>query len=162
MKESREPINKFIFKLIISLIVCFAAAGIGSYFTLPEIKGWYTQIEKPTWNPPNYLFGPVWTTLFTMMGFALALVWSKSAKAIKRPIMIFFVQLILNVLWSIIFFGFHNISLALVDIMLLLIAILLTIITFWPISKTASILLIPYLLWVSFASCLNYTIFRLN
>jgi benzodiazapine receptor len=149
-------------KLIISLLACFSAAAIGAYFTFPEIKGWYTQIHKPAWNPPNYLFGPVWTTLYTMMAIALWLVWTKAARTIKLPVTIFIVQLILNAVWSIIFFNLHNISLALIDISLLFLAIIATIIAFWKVNKVAGALLIPYLVWVGIAAFLNYTIFRLN
>jgi tryptophan-rich sensory protein len=153
--------SKTVLKLVISLVICFFAAGVGSYFTIPEIKTWYTQIQKPSWNPPNYLFGPVWTTLYTLMGISLWLIWVKSEKA-KMPILVFFIQLTLNAIWSIIFFNLHNISLALVDIILLFAAIIVTIVSFWKVSKIASILLIPYLLWVGFASCLNYAIYKLN
>lgn len=139
------------------------AGVIGSIFTTPAIPGWYATLQKPSFTPPNWVFGPVWTTLFVMMGISLFLVWRHpSNTAIKRAILVFGVQLFFNICWSIFFFGLKSPLLAFIDIIFLWIAILLTIIKFYKISAIASLLLIPYLLWVSFASILNLAIVLLN
>ncbi len=157
------------FKLIISLIIPQLAGGLGSYFTIDSVQDWYPMLEKPALNPPSWVFGPVWTTLFLLMGFALYLVWSSYAEAsadkkdlIKIALTLFGVQMVLNTLWSIIFFGLHSPGGALIEIVFLWLAILATIITFAKISKPAAWLLLPYILWVSFAGYLNYSIWILN
>jgi tryptophan-rich sensory protein len=148
-----------IFKLIISILICQLAGVIGSIFTASSISTWYSTLNKVSFNPPGWLFSPVWITLFLLMGISLYLVWIKKAKTA----MIFFgIQLILNVLWSILFFGLKNPLLALIEIFILLIFILLTIIKFYKISKITAYLLIPYILWVSFAIVLNFGIVLLN
>lgn len=151
-------------KLIISIAVCELAGIIGSVFTFPAIESWYRSIIKPSFSPPNWIFGPVWTTLFVLMGIALFLVWKKgfSTRESKIALGFFIIQLILNTLWSIIFFGLRNPGLAFIELIILWLAILATIITFAKISKPAAWLLIPYILWVSFAGFLNYTIWMLN
>lgn len=150
-------------KLSISIIITLVAGFIGSFFTGPAVKTWYLIINKPTWNPPSWLFAPVWTTLFIMMGVSLAIVWSKKMnKNVTLALQIFTVQMLLNILWSIIFFGLGNFWLAFVEIAILWVFILATIIKFFKIDKTAGYLLIPYILWVSFASFLNFTIAGLN
>lgn len=151
-------------KLIISLVVCQLAGIIGSLFTMSKIPSWYMNINKPELAPPNWVFGPVWTTLFILMGIALYLVWKQgiNKKDVKNALYIFGVQLILNVLWSIIFFGLENPGAAFIEIISLWISILLSIIYFYKISKPASYLLIPYIAWVSFASYLNFMIWGLN
>jgi benzodiazapine receptor len=156
-------INNF-WKLIISVLTCLSAGFIGSIFTTPSIPNWYTTLNKPSFNPPNWLFAPVWTTLFILMGTAAFLIWRKGLKKkeVKNALIIFLLQLVFNTLWSFLFFKFHSPFWALVDIAVLWALILLVLIKFWKISKTAGILLIPYLLWVSFASFLNYAIYRLN
>lgn len=156
-------INNF-WKLIISVLVCLSAGFIGSFFTTPSIPTWYATLNKPSFNPPNWLFAPVWTTLFILMGIAAFLIWRKGLKkkAVKNALIIFLLQLVFNTLWSFLFFKFHSPFWALVDIGVLWGLILLSLIKFWKISKAAGILLIPYLFWVSFASFLNYTIYRLN
>lgn len=147
----------------VSIAVCFAAAGIGSMFTDPEIGGWYARIVKPSWTPPNWVFGPVWSTLYLMMAVAAWLVWREEGFAgAKLPLSLFAVQLVLNTLWSIFFFGMHRIGLALADIALLWSAILLTMLAFWRVTPWAGLLMLPYLLWVSYASALNYSIWRMN
>lgn len=153
-----------ILKLVACLLLCLAAGMVGSVFTMPSIPTWYAGLVKPPLNPPNWIFGPVWTTLFILMGIALFLVWESQAdkKAKNAAMAIFGGQLALNVLWSILFFGLHSPFYAWLDIILLWISILITIISFWKISKLASILLWPYLLWVSFASYLNLMIWLLN
>ena len=151
-------------KLFISVAVCLAIGGISGYLTSNEIPTWYTTLNKPSFNPPNWIFGPVWTTLYVLMGIAFWLVWKSNAEfSIKKRAMTFFIiQLVLNFFWSILFFSFHQLGLALVEIILLWTFIVFSIISFFPISKTASYLLVPYVLWVSFASVLNFAIWNLN
>lgn len=143
--------------LIFSIGLCLGVGIIGSFFTVSAIPSWYATLNKPIFSPPNWVFGPVWTVLYVFMGISLYLVWQK-----KNVPSIFWIQLILNAAWSIIFFGWHNPLLALVDIVVLWIAIILTIKAFYKINKLAANLLIPYLLWVSFAIILNLFIVLLN
>ncbi|MBU0536441.1 MAG: tryptophan-rich sensory protein [Nanoarchaeota archaeon] len=152
---------KSIPKLIISIIIPQLAGLIGSIFTTSSISSWYSKLTKPSFNPPNWIFGPVWTTLFVLMGISFYLVWT-SGKNIKLAVTIFIVQLVLNTLWSILFFGMQNPFAAFIELIFLWIAILATIIIFYRISPTAAYLLVPYLLWVSFAGILNYSIYSLN
>lgn len=146
-----------------SVVVCVAIGGLSGFATTDAISGWYATIQKPSFNPPNWIFGPVWTVLYIMMGVALGLVWSGATKLPKQKAYAFFItQLVLNGVWSILFFAMENPPLAMADIALLLVFIVLTIKAFFPISKLAAYLLIPYLLWVSFASVLNASIWYLN
>jgi tryptophan-rich sensory protein len=139
------------------------AGFIGSVFTVGSIGNWYMFINKPSWNPPSFIFGPVWVTLYTLMGLSSYLVWrERKTKKVTVPLLFYLAQLLLNASWSIVFFGMNNIGLAFINIIILLILILITLIKFWKINKWAGILLIPYLLWVGFASVLNYTIWTLN
>lgn len=156
-------INK-IFQLIIAIAVSELAGIIGSVFTTPSITDWYAKIVKPALNPPAWVFGPIWTTLFALMGVAAFLVWQKgmARQDVKIGLGIFIGQLILNTLWSIIFFGLHNPGGALIEIIFLWLAIFATFIVFARISKPAAWLLVPYILWVSFAGYLNYSIWMLN
>lgn len=150
-------------KIVLSVLLCLAIGGLSGFATTDAINGWYATIQKPSFNPPNWIFGPVWTVLYAMMGVALGLVWSETTKLTKsKAYTFFFVQLALNGIWSIIFFAMQNPPLAMADILLLLVFIVLTIKTFLPINKWAAYLLIPYLLWVSFASVLNASIWYLN
>jgi translocator protein len=150
--------------LLFCIFICQLAGIIGSYFTVNSIPTWYASLNKPYLNPPNWLFGPVWFTLYTLMGISLFIVWKnrKRLRGIKSTMTIFFLQLLLNTLWSIVFFGMHNIGFALVVIVLLWIFILAMIITFYRVSTVAGLLQIPYLLWLSFAVYLNISIFILN
>lgn len=149
--------------LPVFLIVCLGAGGLGAIATTPEIEGWYKTIAKPAWNPPDSVFGPVWTTLFIMMAIAAWLVWTKAGfKDASMPLSLFGLQLGLNSAWSWIFFGLHQPGWAFVDILILWLAILLTSIAFFRRSAAAGWLLVPYLAWVSFASVLNFTIWRFN
>ena len=157
-------INNFL-KLVIAIMVSECAGVIGSFFTMPAIQsGWYTGLVKPALNPPAWVFGPVWTTLFALMGISAFLIWKKGLdrRDVKIALGIFLGQLVLNTLWSIIFFGLHSPGGALVEIAFLWLAILATIVTFYKISKPAAWLLLPYILWVSFAMYLNYAIWILN
>lgn len=150
-------------KLFVSLAITLGAGVLGSFFTSPAVKTWYLSINRPAWNPPSWLFAPVWTTLFILMGIALYLVWSESkTKKIKSALNLFTVQIVLNVFWSVIFFGMGNFWLAFAEILVLWVFILLTMIEFRKVNKTAGLLLLPYLLWASFASFLNFTIASLN
>lgn len=148
-------------KLIISVAIPLIAGFIGSIFTSNKIPSWYETLNKPAFNPPNWIFGPVWTTLFVLMGIALYLVWT-SEQPNNSALWFFGIQLGLNVLWSIFFFGTQSPLMAFIDIIILWFAILATIISFYAVSTTASYLLIPYILWVSFATILNWKIMVLN
>jgi tryptophan-rich sensory protein len=156
-------INNFA-KLAAAITVSELAGVVGSVFTAPSIAGWYATIVKPSFNPPAWVFGPVWTTLFALMGIAAFLVWKKGweRKDVKIALGIFLGQLALNTLWSITFFGLHSPGGALIEIVFLWLAILATIIAFFKISKPAAWLLAPYILWVSFAAYLNFCIYALN
>ena len=172
-----------------SILICLAAGVVGSVFTAEAIPTWYATLVKPTINPPNSVFGPVWTVLYILMGISLFLVWSNKWKVRdelpgvrgerkawnrwserfwvgdwrkQNIILIFALQLALNVLWSYIFFGLHNPGLAFFEILALWFAVLYTIVNFYRISKLAAWLLVPYIVWLSFAIYLNYSIWVLN
>jgi len=148
---------------VVILLICFAAAGLGSVATTPNIPTWYAMLAKPTWNPPNWLFGPVWTVLYICMAVAAWLIWRQGGLQQARwPLTLFAVQLALNASWSWIFFGFHMPGAAFLEILALLVAIAATVVAFWLRSKPAGILMLPYLGWVAFASVLNFAIWRLN
>ena len=151
-------------KLIVAILLSELAGIVGSVFTMPSVTGWYVGIAKPAINPPAWVFGPVWTTLFALMGIAAFLVWRKGLdrRDVKIALSIFAGQLVLNTLWSMIFFGLHSPGGALVEVVLLWLAMVATIIAFARISKPAAWLLAPYVLWVSFAAYLNYSIWILN
>jgi tryptophan-rich sensory protein len=152
-----------ILKLVASVMLCQVAGFLGSLFTTPAIPTWYQTLNKPFFTPPNWIFGPVWISLFVLMGISLFLVWRKSDHPQFKPALLFFsVQFILNILWSAAFFGLKSPLLGLMDIILLWVAILLTILNFFKVSKVAGMLLIPYLLWVSFATLLNFFLWVLN
>ena len=155
--------NKIV-KLITSVAICELVGIISVPFTMASIPTWYATLNKPSFSPPNWIFGPVWTTLYLMMGVALYLVWMKGLKnkKVKGALIVFGVQLLFNFLWSILFFGLHSPLLALINIILLLYAIVMTIVKFNRISKSASYLLLPYLFWASFATILNFSIVILN
>lgn len=155
---------KSIPKLLFSIVICQLAGIIGSFFTVHSVSTWYTGIIKPAFTPPNWVFGPVWTALFALMGISLYLVWIKGIKTKKAKIALalFGIQVFLNVLWSMLFFGLRLPFYAFIEIIILWIFILLAIIWFYNISKAASYLLIPYLIWVSFAAVLNLAIVLLN
>lgn len=149
--------------LAASLALCLGAGGLGSIATSAKIPTWYATLAKPTWNPPNWLFAPVWTTLFILMGVAAWLVWLRRDQAGSRAALwLFGVQLLLNTLWSFVFFAAESPGLALAEIAVLWLAIAATVWTFRPVSSAAAWMLTPYLAWVSFASCLNFAIWRLN
>jgi translocator protein len=176
-----------LFKFFTSIIICELAGIIGSFFTIPQINDWYKGLNKPFFSPPNWIFGPAWTTLFVLMGISLYLVWIKKwipknkikSKNIKiwnlwsrkffvgswqkaNIILIFILQLVLNILWSIIFFGAHSPGTAFFELLMLWFAIIFTIVNFYRVSKTAAVLLVPYILWVTFAGVLNFFIWIIN
>lgn len=152
------------FKLLASVLVCQFAGILGSVFTLSSLDNWYSLLEKPIFNPPSWVFFPVWTLLYTLMGISLYIVWDKGLqdREVKIGLIFFGIQLILNTLWSFLFFGLKSSYYGLVEIVFLWLAILLTIFQFSKVSKTASYLLVPYILWVSFAALLNYYLWTLN
>jgi len=154
--------NDFL-RLLASIVLCFSAAGLGGLSTSTAVTSWYLTINKPTWTPPSWLFGPVWTILYLMMAIAFYLIWTKGVTKKTLPALRFFlIQLALNLFWSLIFFGLGNFWLAYLEIITLLLFIVMTIKSFWGLSPFAGRLLIPYLLWVSFASFLNLAIALLN
>ena len=140
------------------------AGIVGSVFTTSSIPTWYANLARPELSPPNWIFGPVWTMLFALMGIAAFLVWQKgqNRRDIKIALGVFIVQLILNTLWSIIFFGMQNPGAAFIEIIILWLAILVAVVAFAKVSKVAAWLLVPYVLWVTFAGYLNYFIWILN
>jgi benzodiazapine receptor len=151
-------------KLIVSIAVCQGAGLIGSIFTFREIPTWYATLAKPSFNPPSWIFGPVWITLYALMGIALYLVLQKGIEKrnVKKAVALFGIQLVLNSLWSVIFFGLKDLSLAFLEILVLLGFILATIVRFYHLDKKAAYLLLPYLAWSSFATYLTFTIWTLN
>lgn len=149
--------------LALSVVICFSAGGVGSLFTRPAIEGWYSSLRKPSWTPPNWVFGPVWSALYLCMAIAAWLVWRCAGfSGAKFPLVLFAIQLVFNVTWSSIFFGLRMPGLAFAEIVFLWLFILATTVAFWPFSRAAAWLMVPYLLWVSFAASLNFGIWRLN
>ena len=149
--------------LIFSILLPQLVGTVGALLTFPSIASWYMLLEKPSFTPPDWLFGPVWSTLYVLMGISLFLVVRHAIKGSSiRAVQLFFLQLFLNLLWSIVFFGSHSIGGGLVVIITMWFLIVLTILKFAKISQTASLLLLPYLAWVTFATYLNLAIFMLN
>ena len=154
---------KSTFKLIISVLIPLIIGFLGSFFTASSVDSWYATINKPSFNPPGWIFAPVWTTLYILIGVSFYSVWMKNfGEERKKVIIVYSMQLLLNLLWSVLFFGLRSPLLGLIDIIILIAFIIANTIIFYKISKTAGYLLIPYLLWVSFASVLNFSIFLLN
>jgi translocator protein len=142
------------------LVLSFSVAAIGGFFMPGD---WYATLQKPSWNPPNWIFGPVWTALYTTMAIAAWLVWKRGGFAGQHvALSLFLAQLLFNALWSPLFFGLRHTALAFADIVLLWVALLGTVATFWSARPIAGALLLPYLAWVTFASVLNFAIWRLN
>jgi len=157
--------NKFQFlPFLISLLITFAIAAVASLVTIPQVQGWYTTLNKPGFNPPKQLFGPVWSVLYVMIAVAAYLVWKQrdNSASYHTTRWVYFLQLLLNFSWSIVFFGLHQILPAFIIIVLLWLSIVATMYYFARFSKLACWLLLPYLLWVSFASVLNFSIYMLN
>ncbi|MCX6279076.1 MAG: tryptophan-rich sensory protein [Bacteroidetes bacterium] len=150
-------------KLIASLLLPLGVGGIAGMFTAEAIPGWYATLNQPSFNPPNSVFGPVWTTLYTIMGISLFMIWRLEAgKERNHAILIFMVQLLLNFCWSFFFFYFNMIGVALLDIIVLWITIIIMLVHFYKIKPLAAYINIPYLLWVTFATALNIAYFFLN
>jgi len=149
---------------LISLLITLAIGFVASLFTRPQIARWYSTLNKPSFNPPNWLFAPVWTGIYIMIAIAAYLVWKRrdNTREYSFTVSIYFIQLALNFSWSIVFFGLHGIRPALIVILLLWVSIILNIRWFNKFSSTAAWLLLPYLAWVSFASLLNLSIYLLN
>jgi tryptophan-rich sensory protein len=151
-------------RLAVSLGACYLAAFVGSLFTAPEISTWYATLARPSFAPPDWVFGPVWTALYTMMGISAYLVWREGLAdpRVKAAMAVFAIQLAANVSWSVAFFGLRSPLAGLAVILLLWALIALNIQKFREVSRTAGFLLVPYILWVSFAMVLNFAIWRLN
>jgi len=152
-------IQKSVLGAIVALVITFGAAYVGSRFPVDE---WYAALSKPSWNPPNWLFGPVWSVLYLLMAISVWLVWREKGIGTILPLSIFLLQLILNAAWSWLFFGLHKPLWAFAEIIALWLAILANIILFWRINTIGGALLVPYFAWVTFAAVLNYTLWRLN
>ncbi|NHN26700.1 tryptophan-rich sensory protein [Flavobacterium jejuense] len=152
-------------RVIYVVAICLTVGYLSSMVTIESVKTWYPTLKKPFFNPPNEIFAPVWTVLYILMGIAAGLVWNQlehNKELVKKGLFFFTAQLLLNALWSYLFFGLHNILLALIEIILLWLIIFETYLIFKKIDKTAANLLIPYILWVSFASVLTISIYILN
>ncbi len=156
---------KRFYKLIISVILPVMVGWVSSYFTASSVKTWFVTLKKPVFNPPAWLFAPVWTTLYILMGIAFYLIWKNNIAKYdlkKRAISFYFIQLLLNFFWSVIFFYARQPGWAFAEILILLLMICVTTFYFYKISKTAGWLMVPYILWVCFAAVLNYSIWQLN
>ena len=151
--------NKYL-SLGLILLVTFAASGIGGFVTSSFKEPWYSEIILPTFNPPSWVFNPVWTALYILMSVAIWIVWSKTSN--KKILQLYFVHLFFNAIWSVIFFGFHQIFVALIDLGIILIFIIWLMKIYYQVSKISFLLMTPYLLWSSYALILNATIFYLN
>ena len=151
-------------KIVISIIICLTIGFLSGFATSNSIADWYVDLNKPFFNPPNWIFGPVWTLLYVMMGAAVGLVWKEGwdKPEVQTALKIFGVQLLLNAAWSLLFFGLKNPAIAFIDILFLWIAIIICIKKFFPIKKLSAYLLVPYFLWVTFAAILNLSIWILN
>ena len=151
-------------KLIAAVLLCLVVGSMGSLVTTTGSGSWYESLEKPAFTPPNWVFGPVWTTLFILMGIALYLVWQSGTERrdVQIALAVFGIQFALNVLWSFLFFGMQSPLLGLVEIVLLWIMIAVTIVLFYQIRKIAGYLLVPYIVWVTIATALNYSVYILN
>jgi translocator protein len=166
--KTTQPLKRFtsgdILKLISAIFICELVGIAGSIVTFPAIPTWYATLPKAALNPPSWVFGPVWTILFAVMGVSAFLIWRKglNRKEVKVALGIFIIQLALNAFWSILFFGLHSPFLSLCEIIILWLSILLTMVAFYPTSRVAAWLLLPYILWVSFASYLNFSVWQLS
>ncbi len=158
-----DYVSKFL-KFAVAVIGCELVGALATPFTLSAIPTWYSTLNKPAFSPPNWVFGPAWTTLYFLMGVSAYLIWQKGPKKkqVKEALAYFLAQLFFNFIWSILFFGLRSPILGLIDILILWVLIVMTIIKFYRLSKPAAYLLIPYLLWVSFATILNISIVLLN
>ena len=151
-------------KLVGSIAACEGAGLIGAFFTTPAITTWYVTLAKPWFTPPNWVFAPVWTSLYALMGVAVFLVWRRglAQPGVKPAFILFWVQLVVNIMWSVVFFGWHSIPGGVVIIICLWVLVLITMIKFFKLSRVAGGLLTPYLAWLSIASALNVWVLTLN
>lgn len=160
----QKPLSRT-FKIIVMIITCVVVGTISGLLTREGVDAWYPTIEKPSFNPPNWVFAPVWSTLYVLMGIAAGLVWhemDRQRETVKKALIFFAIQLALNALWSFLFFGLHNPLVAFIEIILLLLMMYETFVQFNKVNKIAGYLFIPYLLWVGFATALNGAIWWLN
>jgi tryptophan-rich sensory protein len=157
-KVSRDLVGFFAF-----IILCLAVSGIGGAITATSVDTWYQTLEKPPFNPPDWVFAPVWTAIYILMGIAAWLVWRRgSIQVTGKALAVFAFQLGLNLAWSFLFFGLHLIDLALVEIVILLFTIIINTIIFWRLNSLAGLLFVPYAAWVAFATVLNSSIWLIN
>ena len=157
-KRSRDLLGLFAF-----IILCLAVSGVGGVITATSVDTWYQALEKPPFNPPDWVFAPVWTVLYILMGIAAWRVWRlRSFEAAPKAFAVFGVQLCLNLAWSFLFFGLQRIDLALIEIVILLVAIIANTIMFWRIERLAGLLFVPYAAWVTYATILNISLWLLN
>lgn len=151
------------YKFLISLLISASAAAVGGFVNIAQVPTWYAGLEKPSFNPPVWVFQPAWSFIYLLIAISLFLIWNAPrTRHHTRAYIAFSVQLALNVLWSVVFFGLHQIGISLAVIIAMWLAIAVCVIAFWPIRKAAAILLLPYLGWVAFATALNYAIWQLN
>jgi translocator protein len=163
MNPSPMPARRQVSGFVFWVLVCFVVAGLGGLVTASRIPNWYAELAKPAWTPPGWIFGPIWTLLYFLMAVAAWLVWRQAgASGARLPLGLFALQLALNCLWSVLFFGLQAPGAAAVEIVVLWTAIALTLLAFWRRSQWAGLLLSPYLLWVTFAAALNFAIWRMN
>ncbi|MFA5767681.1 MAG: TspO/MBR family protein [Candidatus Paceibacterota bacterium] len=149
--------------VVISIFIAQMAGVIGSFFTVSGVQNWYAYLQKPVFAPPSWVFAPAWITLYTLMGIAAFLVWKKrNVIGVKSALWLYGIQLGFNALWSIIFFGMRNPGLAFIEILVLWVLILAVTVKFFKIDKAAGYLFIPYILWVTFASVLNFAVWQIN
>ncbi len=148
--------------LVLFLGASFAAAAIGSLATFASLDPWYADLQKPSWTPSGAVIGAIWTVLYALMGIAAWLVWRVKGWSMSRPLLLFAVQLALNVLWSVLFFGLQNLAAGLVGILALWVAVAVTLVSFWRVARGAGALFVPYLAWVSIATALNAILWQLN
>lgn len=153
---------KNIVSLVVFLAICLGIAAVSGQVTIANIPTWYDSLAKPSFTPPNGVFGPVWTLLYILVAISGWMVWRKIGFTPDRPLIVYALQLCLNFAWSFIFFGMHMLGLAVADVLLLLIMIGWNIVLFWRVDRVAAVLLVPYFAWVSFASALNIAVWQLN
>ena len=159
-----QPAKFNLLALILSIGITLGVGILGSLLTVPSVRSWYPTISKPSFNPPNWIFQPVWTTLFVLIGISAYLVWQRRASIehFPRTVAVYAIQLVLNVMWSFLFFYARNIGMASFEIVVLLIVIIINARVFYKVNKVAGLLFIPYILWVSFAAVLTFSIYQLN
>jgi tryptophan-rich sensory protein len=148
--------------LVVFLGVSFVAAAIGSFVTFASLDPWYANLQKPAWTPSGAVIGAIWTVLYALMGIAAWLVWREKGWSLSLPLVLFAVQLVLNVLWSVLFFGLQNLAAGLIGILFLWAAVAATLVSFWRVTRWAGALFVPYLAWVTIATTLNAVLWQMN